>query len=116
MAEANVGIGGVDEYATIPLNAFHGVLRVAIGLATHFIPPPIGSAAVIRFADLEACKTSHIGAYLTRYMTPTAPAIRLAADLITVMAAWYRSPAAIVLGVAIIVAAWTYGLLLLRFR
>jgi hypothetical protein len=28
MAEANVGIGGVDEYATIPSNAFHGVLRV----------------------------------------------------------------------------------------
>jgi hypothetical protein len=28
MAEANLGISGVDEYATIPLNAFHGFLRV----------------------------------------------------------------------------------------
>jgi hypothetical protein len=49
-------------------------------------------------------------------MTLTAQSIRLTADLITVVAAWYQSPAAIVLGVAIIVAAWTYGLLLLRFH
>jgi hypothetical protein len=53
--------------------------ELAIGLVTHFIPPPIGSAAVIRFANLEPYKTSHIDAYLARYMTPTAQAIRLAA-------------------------------------
>jgi hypothetical protein len=90
--------------------------ELAIGLVTHFIPPPIGSAAVIRFANLESYKTSHIGAYLARYMTPTAQAIRLAADLITVVAAWYQSAAGIALGVATIVAAWAYGLLLFRFR
>jgi hypothetical protein len=87
---------------------------LAIGLATHFVPPPIGSAAVICFADLEPYKTSRIGAYLARYMTPTAQAARLAGDLITAVAAWYQSPAGIVCGLAIILAAWTYGLLFFR--
>jgi hypothetical protein len=90
--------------------------ELAIGLVTHFIPPPIGSAAVIHFADLERYKASRIGADLAQYMTPTAQATRLAGDLITVVAAWYQSPAAIASGLAIIVAAWTYGLLLSRFR
>src|SRR5215471_15262710 len=90
--------------------------ELAIGLATHFIPPPIGSAAVIRFADLEPYKTSRIGAFLARYMTPTAQVTRLAGDLITVVAAWYQSPAGIVFGLAIILAGWTYGLLFVRFN
>jgi hypothetical protein len=85
--------------------------ELAIGLATHFIPPPVGSAAVIRFADLDPYKTSRIGAYLVRYMTPTAQATRIAGDLITVVAAWYQSPAGIAFGLAIILAGWTYGLL-----
>jgi hypothetical protein len=88
--------------------------ELAVGLATHIIPPPVGSAAVIRFADLEPYKTSRIGAYLARYMTPTAQAARLAGDLITVVAAWYHSPADIVVGLAIILAGWTYGLLFFR--
>jgi hypothetical protein len=88
--------------------------ELAVGLATHFIPPPVGSAAVIRFADLEPYKTSRIGAYLARYMTPTAQATRLAGDLITVVAAWYQSPAGIVFGLAIVLAGWTYGLLFFR--
>jgi hypothetical protein len=70
--------------------------------------------AVIRFADLEPYKTSRIGAYLARYMTPTAQATRLAGDLITVVAAWYQSPAGIVFGLAIVLAGWTYGLLFFR--
>jgi hypothetical protein len=44
-------------------------------------------------------------------MTLTAQATRLAGDLITVVAAWYRSPAGIVFGLAIILAAWAYGLI-----
>ena len=45
---------------------------LVIGLLTHFTPPPIASAAVIRFADLDSYKTSRLSAYLARYMTPTA--------------------------------------------
>jgi hypothetical protein len=90
--------------------------QLAIGLLTHFIPPPIGSAAVIGFAELESYKHSSLGAYLVRYMTPAAQAARLAGDLITVVAAWYQSPGGLILGLAIITAAWTYGLLPLRPR
>jgi hypothetical protein len=85
--------------------------QLVVGLAIHFIPPPIASAAVLRFADLEPYKASAIGAYLACYMTPTAQATRLAGDLITVVAAWYQSPAGIAFGLAIILAAWVYGLI-----
>ena len=83
--------------------------QLVIGLLTHFIPPPIGSAAVIRFADLDSYKNSRLGAYLLRYMTPIAQAARLAGDLITVGAAWYQSFAGILFGLAVIAAAWSYG-------
>lgn len=84
------------------------------GLLTHFIPPPVASAAVIGFADLAPYKASPLGAYVARFMTPAAQAARLAGDLVTVVAAWDRSPAGIVLGLAIILAAWAYGLLSAR--
>ena len=83
--------------------------QLVLGLLTHFIPPPIGSAAVIRFADLDSYKNSRLGAYLVRYMTPIAQAARLAGDLITVGAAWYQSFAGILFGLAVIAAAWSYG-------
>ena len=85
-----------------------------IGLLTHFIPPPIGSAAVIRFAYLDSYKNTRLGAYLLRYMTPIAQAARLAGDLITVGAAWYQSFAGILFGLAVIAAAWSYGWVLGR--
>jgi hypothetical protein len=84
--------------------------QLVIGLLTHFIPPPIGSAAVIGFADLESYKNSRLGAYLVQYMTPIAQAARLAGDLITVGAAWHQSFAGILFGLAVIAAAWGYGL------
>ena len=90
--------------------------QLVIGLLTHFIPPPIGSAAVIRFADLETYKNSRLGAYLVRYMTPIAQAARLAGDLITVGAAWYQSFAGILFGLAVIAAAWSYGWVLGRWE
>ena len=87
-----------------------------LGLAVHFIPPPVGSAAVIYFADLERLQSSALGRYLTRYMSPAAQAARLAGDFITVVAAWYQSLLGILLGLAIVGAAWSYGLLMRRMR
>jgi hypothetical protein len=85
--------------------------QLVIGLLIHFIPPPIGSAVVICAANLDHYRNSDLGAYLARYMTPMAQAMRLIGDLITVIAAWYQSLAGIVFGLALILAAWTYGLL-----
>jgi hypothetical protein len=52
---------------------------LVVGLLIHLIPPPIGSFVVIRFANLEHYKNSQLGAYLVRYMTPTAQTTRLLA-------------------------------------
>jgi hypothetical protein len=49
--------------------------------------------------------------YLSRYMTPTAQAARLGGDLLTVAGAWFHAPLAIAIGVATVLAAWTYGLI-----
>jgi len=83
-----------------------------IGLVTHFLPPPIASFAVIRYTNLESYKNARLGAYLLRYMTPAAQVARLAGDLFIIFAAWYHSPTGIGGGLALILAAWTYGLLL----
>jgi hypothetical protein len=85
---------------------------LVVGLLIHLIPPPIGSFAVIRFANLEGYKNSQLGAYLLRYMTPTAQATRLLGIIVIVIGAWYHSPASIVIGIAIVLAAWSYGLVL----
>jgi hypothetical protein len=89
---------------------------LVIGLLTHFIPPPVASFLVIRFAALEPYKNSQLGAYLSRYMTRAAEGVRLAGDLITVFAAWCRSPLGIVAGLVLVLAAWSYGLLPLSKR
>ena len=81
------------------------------GLLTHFLPPPVGSAFVIAFADLEPYKNSRLGAYLARYMMPAAHAARLIGDIIMIVAAWFHSPVAIGGGLIIILAAWSCGLL-----
>ncbi len=80
-----------------------------LGLITHFVPPPVASALVMRFADFQRYKSSRIGAYLNRYMTPVAQAARLAGDLVTVFAAWFHSLLGIAAGIVIVIAAWTHG-------
>jgi hypothetical protein len=85
---------------------------LVVGLVTHFLPPPIASAAVIHFTNLEPYKNCRLGSYLSRYMTPTAQGLRLVGDLITVFAAWYHSPLGIAAGLVLILAAWLYGLVL----
>jgi hypothetical protein len=85
---------------------------LVVGLLIHLVPPPIGSFAVIRFANLEHYKNSQLGAYLLRYMTPTAQATRFLGNIIMIFAAWFHSPIGIGFGVVIVLAAWTYGLVL----
>ena len=88
--------------------------ELLIGLIAHFVPPPVGSFFVIRFARLEPYKNGRLDRYLVRYMTPSAQASRLLGDLITVIAACYQSAAGIAFGLIIIVAAWSYGVVLCR--
>jgi hypothetical protein len=63
--------------------------QLVIALLTHFVPPPLASALVIRLA-------------------------RLIGDVITIIAAWFHSPIGIAAGLMVVLAAWSYGLLPLR--
>jgi len=85
-----------------------------IGLLAHLVPPPVGSAIVMACVDLEPYKNSRLGAYLVRYMRPGAQAARLVGDLIMVVAAWFRAPGGIAVGLLIVIAAWSHGLICLR--
>jgi hypothetical protein len=47
-------------------------------------------------------------------MRPGAQAARLVGDLIMVIAAWFRAPGGIAVGLLIVIAAWSHGLVCLR--
>jgi len=81
------------------------------GLISHIAPAVIASAVLIRYGDFEAIKNSPRGRYLERYMTPPVQGIRLAADLAMVAAAWFHRPEIIAIGLAVVGAAWSYGLI-----
>src|SRR5262245_7060612 len=100
---------GTDIIAAIVSLYFLWKHELVIGLVVHFVPPPIGSCLVLRFANLEPYQNSRLGAYLVRYMTRSAQVARLFGDFITVIAAWYHSVFGIIAGLVIILCAWLYG-------
>src|SRR5215471_17669778 len=71
---------------------------LALGLATHFVPPIAASLILIRCSDLEAIKRSKAGRYLQRYMTRTVEGIRFAGDVVMVFGAWFHQPSVIAAG------------------
>jgi hypothetical protein len=85
-----------------------------IGLLVHIVPPPVGSAIVMACVDLEPYKNSRLGTYLVSYMRPGAQAARLVGDLIMAVAAWFHAPGGIAVGLLIILAAWSHGLIWFR--
>lgn len=85
----------------------HLLLALMVGI----VPAPVASALVIRFADLDRLKDSAPGRYLARYMTPAAQAVRVVGLVVFWAAAWWHSAPGLVGGLAIVVAAWGYGLL-----
>jgi hypothetical protein len=80
--------------------------ELVIGLLAHFVPPPIGSFFVIRFADLESYKNSRLGSYPVAVHDARCALI---GDLIAVFAAWYHSPLRITAGFELVLCARLYG-------
>jgi len=101
---------GTDIAAAVISLYFFWQHQLALGVVTHVVPPPLASAMVICWVNLEPYRGSRVGAYLLRYMTPLAQAARLAGDLVTVFGAWFHAPLVMGAGFLIIVAAWSYGL------
>jgi hypothetical protein len=86
--------------------------EIVPGLVVALGTPLVASAVVLRFVDVEGVGRGPLGRYLRRYMTGPVQALRLACGLFVLAAAWWHQPVVIVIAVAIVVLAWTYGLLL----
>ncbi len=75
-----------------------------------FTPALVGSALVIRLADLERLRDSRLGRYVKRYMTRPIEAWRFGGQVVMWVGAWNRRWWSIPLGAAVVVAAWLSGL------
>lgn len=84
--------------------------RTLTGLLVHYASPPIGSAAMLRFADLERLSGTPRGRYLLVHMPPTAIALRVAGDEVMLVAGARRSPKLLLAGAAMVLAGWSHGL------
>ena len=85
--------------------------QLAWGLVLHILPPVLASAAVLRWADLEALRGRRFGRYVLAHMPPVAQGVRLAGDAMMTYGAWRRRPAAVAAGLTVVGLGWSHGLL-----
>jgi hypothetical protein len=74
-----------------------------------WVPAILGSAAVLRFANLEHLKQSRFGHYIHRFMMRRIEAWRFAGQIVMWIGAWYHQFWLIAAGVAMVIAAWMSG-------
>jgi hypothetical protein len=84
--------------------------QLGTALVIGFVPPILVSFAIIEEVDLEPYRRSRMGAYLRRYMTPTAQALRLFGALFAFYASWQHVPAGILAAFALVAACWLNGI------
>jgi hypothetical protein len=77
-----------------------------------FAPAMIGSALVLRFANLDRLKDSRMGQYIERFMNHWIEAWRFGGQIIMWVGAWYHLGWAIPFGALVVIAAWSFGLCL----
>jgi hypothetical protein len=77
-----------------------------------FAPALLGSALVLRFADLGPLKNSRTGRYIARFMNHWIEAWRFAGQIVMWVGAWYHVGWAIPAGALVVIAAWSFGLCL----
>ena len=85
--------------------------RLLAGLLVHYVSPVLGSALVLRFADVDRLADTKAGKYVLRHMPPPMVALRLAGDTITAIGAWRRRPAYICAGLMLVAVGWSHGVL-----
>lgn len=83
-----------------------------VGVVLSFIPSLIVSLFVIRFADLEKIRQSAFGEYYKRTYNKKVDLIRFLGFVVASGASWWQYIPGIVIGLLIIIATWTYGLIL----
>jgi len=82
------------------------------GVILSFIPSLIVSLFVIRFADLEKIRQSAFGEYFKRTYNKKVDLIRFLGFVVASGASWWQNIPGIAIGFIIIIATWTYGLIL----
>src|ERR687894_16264 len=83
--------------------------RFVAAMIAAFVPATIASVLVIRYADLEKRKRSQLGRYMHRYMNRRVEAWRFFGQVVIWVGAWHRVGKLILIGWAIVVAAWASG-------
>jgi hypothetical protein len=101
-----------DVGASIVSNILLWQHRLGAGIFARYLPPVVGSALVINFADLESLKGSPRGRYALEHLPPATTAIRLGGDVVMAIGSWRRRPTWIVAGALIVAAGWSHGLFL----
>lgn len=86
----------------------------AVGVLIAVAVPVLASTALLRKADLEAQKRSRLGSYLRKFFPKSARLQRHAGFAVLAYGTWSRTFLVGVLGAALIVHAWTQGLLIPR--
>ena len=83
--------------------------RLGAGLVSRYLLPVLGSALVLRFADLDRLRPSARARYVLEHMPPASTALRLGGDTVMAIGAWRRKPSWMLAGAALVVAGWSHG-------
>ena len=82
--------------------------RIPFALVIAHVPPVVASALVLR-RDLSGLRGTRRGRYVLAHMPPGAQAVRMLGQITAWRAAYRRRPGAILIGVLVIVAGWSFG-------
>ena len=101
----------VDIGASVISGALFWQHRLFTGLVVHYLSPVLGSALVLRFADVDRLGDTRAGRYVLRHMPAPMVALRLAGDTIIALGAWRRRPTYFCFGLLLVAIGWSHGLL-----
>jgi hypothetical protein len=86
------------------------------GLVARYLLRVLGSAVVLRYADVDRLASSARGRYVQQHRPPIMRVARLAGDTVMAIGAWRRRTDLITLGVVLVVLGWSHGLTSLRIK
>lgn len=101
---------GFDISASVISNVLLWQHKLRVGLLSRYLLPVIGSALVIRFADLDRLRYTARGRYVLEHMPPASTAMRLGGDTLMAIGAWRRKPSLMLAGALLVAAGWSHGL------
>jgi hypothetical protein len=101
---------GFDITASIVSSFLLWRHRLAWGVLTRYLLPPVGSALVLRYGDVAALEQTPRGRYVLEHMPPATTALRLGGDTVMAVGAWRRRPRWMLAGAVLVAAGWSHGL------